>query len=323
MTRRAAAPSTRAAAAVRAPASPARGAVAPSISICPLQLPAASTTASPCSDAAIGLDDELVAGARRCGARGRARSSCAPWRRAAATSARVSSAAATKPCAGNQQAAERRRRTSCGSWRARAGASSSSRADAALREQRVRGCVKRAQRLGVAARRRACRCAGSRSSTPLSAATRATNSSKSSRLRAVELEQRPAVARLDVRRQHAGRRLRRAHARPADRRRSRPTRRAAPARTPPRSRRCRRRRPRCRSETPRRNLTLRSIGACLAQLRGRSTPCQPCGNCSSPTARRSPSAASGPPPSSACAPSRSTATKIASRCIGSRPTKRS
>ena len=181
------------------------------MSICPDQLPAASTTPLPDSDprsvsttqVAAGADDapdaavldQLGAVAAR---RGRQR--------------RVSSPAATYPCDGIEQSAERplprgaalRCAHACGVEQL--GASRPRAAASTPRSSRRRSVV------CVEARRRACPCGGTgtirrRRGDPCDKLVEQVEAADG------ELEQRPVFARFDVRRQHAGRRLRRAHAR--------------------------------------------------------------------------------------------------------------
>ena len=176
--------SSRATAAGRAPAAPAPAPSTPSIAISPDQLPAASTTASPRQRSAIGFDDDLAVRARDARARGSARSSCAPWRRAAGDERARQLAGRDESVRLDQQSADRRRR------RVRLLGADGGGVEQHARSRRACASVVSAARRACAFpprrwRRRACRCADTESAMPLSAATRAMKSSYRSRLRTV------------------------------------------------------------------------------------------------------------------------------------------
>ena len=171
----------------------------------------------------------------------------------------------------NQQPAERPSSARCGSSRARAGGVEQLGRDARPRERArrrrrrrsavvVQGDVERAGAL-VGDRQRRCR------------RDAATNASKSVEAAGGEVEQRPAVAAPRCTAPACRPTPASRPCRPAVVDDLRPTRRAGPARTPPRSRRCRRRRQRCRSEAATmRNLIVKIVTAASTRSCGRRDP---------------------------------------------------
>ena len=183
----------------------------PSMSICPAQLPAASTTPFAGKRSAIGLDAQIAAGAtirrtRPCSM------NCAPWRRAAASERAGQVGGGHVAVRRDQQSADDRLGQAAAP-RARApAASSSSRVHALARRQRRRERFESSQAVGIEGDVERAGAPVADGAPPLSAATPRDERVEEIEAAGGEIEQRAAFARLDVRREHAGRRLRRAHA---------------------------------------------------------------------------------------------------------------